>query len=444
MIRKTLSFFAIFACLSSCASEKLSFEKVEPSIEIDLPKSMTAEYAVPVDLVPVDPKAAIQSSVEKRLKNPSKDDALNLLATSLVSVEIWDKNKFSSKIQELLKHMHPSLEDLKKFEKSKKFVIVNCIGKVGWPPRHELAARSCAASFAKDNNSCIVDLYFPKLLSADDALETLPLKSQKLDYRDWIKVINSSGERGLWMTTRGLARSGLPEIQTIDVPPQLDTTWSYVMATLAWKLVKITFLQGNFDSSSTEIEVPSRIQLTAEDLQEVYGDILDNHRPEPIEICLKMKDGRNGDEFLTVVIPNEEKRTYGEYLVLKSKQFMGGTDRIIQAAASDEMKRAMSKARAVLPEVRKRFLAEKLTPGGALLVKFRVTDGTKNEYLWAYVTSWKTPDEISGYCGNDADLDPKIRAGKPLTLRMDEIFDWAVMVDDKFVEGGLTAKVLGH
>jgi len=444
VIRKLLALIPIFAYLASCSAEERMIATEESTIKLVLPKSAIAVYAVPIDEVPLDLKAAFESSVKNRSEGRSREIALSFLARAETRIEVWEKDNFPDAIVSILRSMQPSKKNLEIFEKNRRNIVITCIGKPGFPPVHDYAGRLCAASLAADRDSCVVDVYSPKLLSPDDALHSVPNMFKDPDFRDWIRVLHSSWGSGLWMTTRGLGRLGLPEIQTIDAPPQLDEPWSYVMATLAWKIVKLTRTDAGTENGGLKTEIPSKIQLSAEDLLEVYGDIFDNYRPKPIEIYLKMSKGRNGDDYLTVAIPRTEKIAFGEYLVLQSKRFMGGIDRTILVEPSDKLKKAMAEARAGLPAVRKRFLNDELTPGGQLLVKFRVANGANHEYLWAYITSWKSPDELKGYCGNDSDADPKIRAGQPIVLKTNEIFDWGVFLDEKFVEGGLTAKILEH
>lgn len=105
---------------------------------------------------------------------------------------------------------------------------------------------------------------------------------------------------------------------------------------------------------------------------------------------------------------------------------------------------AMAKARAELPEVRSRFLASQFPRGGQLILKFRVTDGTNSEYLWAFPLNWESPNEIEATCGNHSQLDPSFQPGRRMNLNLESIVDWAVLVDEQIVEGAGTNKVLGH
>lgn len=77
-------------------------------------------------------------------------------------------------------------------------------------------------------------------------------------------------------------------------------------------------------------------------------------------------------------------------------------------------------------------------------MKFGVKVNRGTEYLWAFVTDWSDENVIKGSCGNDAQDGSTLRAGQPVSLESDSIVDWAVMVDNKIIEGAWTNKVLGH
>jgi hypothetical protein len=85
-------------------------------------------------------------------------------------------------------------------------------------------------------------------------------------------------------------------------------------------------------------------------------------------------------------------------------------------APSDEMDRAMRAARAALPAVRARFLADDLPPRARLMVKHEIAEAGRSEYPWACVTSWADPGRVLGNSAGDATLDPGIRAGRPIMV----------------------------
>jgi len=115
-------------------------------------------------------------------------------------------------------------------------------------------------------------------------------------------------------------------------------------------------------------------------------------------------------------------------------------------APSDEMDRAMRAARAALPAVRARFLADDLPPRARLMVKHEIAEAGRSEYPWAYVTSCADPGRVLGNSAGDATLDPGIRAGRPIVVDATAIIGWAIWIDGKgIVEGGQTNVIArGH
>lgn len=431
------------AFLTSCTANEGAVVSDSPSLSLPVPDTTLAIYAVPVETRPTNLTEAVVQALKKRMKDPIRGVALNYVGKPFMRLEVWDRSKFPANMSQVVSHTTSSKKSLQIFEKCKNFVVVSCVGKPGWPPHHELAARAFAASFALEHNSCVADLYVPSLLSGDEALSSLAPDAAKLKFSDWLQVLNSSDRDGLWMTTRGLARAGLPEVQTMGVPPILDNAWTRVMSALSWKVVKLACSGMQNETTGIRSQIPSRVEITETDLAEVYGKKLEKNEPAKIELFLSIGKGKDGEEYLTVSLPKGEKRPFGEYLVSQAKQIVGSSHQRVVADDSDAIRKAMDDARASLPAIRKRFIAGNLSVGSRLIVKFRITDGTNNEYLWASVASWKSPDELQCYCGNDSQLDPKVRAGQPITLKADNLFDWAVMVNDDIVEGGLTSKVLG-
>ena len=118
------------------------------------------------------------------------------------------------------------------------FVVVRASCPPGWPPMHEWAGRACAAVLASQAGVPLVDTGTPKVLAADAALQTLPgADDARFRLADWMGVFQSAGIGGLWMTTKGLGRFGLPELQVRNVPPQLGHAWTRVLTGLASNLL---------------------------------------------------------------------------------------------------------------------------------------------------------------------------------------------------------------
>jgi hypothetical protein len=85
-------------------------------------------------------------------------------------------------------------------------------------PIHEWAARATAAALAAELGVPLVDTLIPRVMDAGKAMASLPDPDGLFRLSDWVLVLHSAGNRGLWVTSKGLGRFGLPELQAGNVP----------------------------------------------------------------------------------------------------------------------------------------------------------------------------------------------------------------------------------
>ncbi|HIA53130.1 MAG TPA: DUF2314 domain-containing protein [Candidatus Melainabacteria bacterium] len=409
---------------------------------IDLPVvAPTAVYAIPVETRPSDLKAFVSDAIKRNAPESMRTATLSRLAATSTKTEIWAKDRIPSVIFEMLQYSGTSPEEVKALSQAKEFIVIAGTGKPGWPPLHEFETRTAAASVAKALKTSAMDLFLPKAISIEDAQKDSLFQQRKQNFSQWSKVLNSDDENGLWMTTRGLGRIGLMEVQSIDVPPQLEDSWSYVMSALCWKIAKLS--NEELKAGKTEIRLPSAIELTDKDLEEAFKSKISLKENTSARLFLTIARGRDEADYLTIIQPKGDTRKFGEYVVDITRELLGAHENpVIESRRSEAMQEAMATAKAELPTVRKRFLDKEFPFGSRLILKYRVERGADREYLWAYVTGWQDPKRIQAISGNDSDYDLKLRSGQLLNLDLETIVDWALMEKDKIVQGGYTTKVL--
>ncbi|MGD9681420.1 MAG: DUF2314 domain-containing protein [Candidatus Obscuribacterales bacterium] len=424
---------AVMALLSgqTCVDSK------ESSIKIDLPEKTLSFYLLPVGGSPGDLKQLTEESVKQRVESPLKEMILDkFLPSPLVQIKLVDRDELPPVPFEIISSTGASAEQEETVRKARQFVTVWVEGlPLEFPPYYEIVCRSIAGALAAELKTFAVDAFSLTAMTAENALEIpRPFKASGL-----IMVLVSSNERGCWMTTKGLQRFGLPELQVVDAPPQVENEIARVMTGLAWRLLKDC---GSVEASS--VDIPQDIELSSRDIADAYGEEKLEGGSAVVHLRLDTGD-KDRETFLTITAPPGDKRASGEYLIdLCRPIFSYSHDATVQARASRAMDKAMDTARAGLPAIRQRFLSGKLPPRGQLIVKFGVKVNRGTEYLWAFVTDWGEENVIKGSCGNDAQDGSNLRAGQPVTLELDSIVDWAVMVDNEIVEGAWTNKVLGH
>lgn len=400
---------------------------------------MAALYVVPLAKAPADLTAAVSDAVKQDAPEVLKQPTLQFVGTALMELKIVSGDKVPVPIA-MFSAMGTSDALLSKIKNAKQFLIIRTLGKPAWPPYHEFAARSAASAMAKQQNNCVIDMVAPSVMAPSDAIKKLPTdKDKPVHLEDWFTIFTSMSDDGAWMTTKGLKRMGLPELQALNVPPQLYERWSNVITATTYNIMARFSQVATIDKTTTEFTMPATIELSASD----FAMFMPDDKIDRAVIHLRF-DGAKGNEeqFLTMTPPPRDARSIGRYLCDIYAKLFGAEHEIVQAPRSEAMEKAMAEARSGLTNVRKRFIEGKLPKDSKLIVKFPLKHENDTEYLWAFVTAWKNPDELDAISGNDSNLGGTIRNGDPVHLKTNTLVDWAVMTEDGIVEGGFTNKVL--
>lgn len=127
---------------------------------------------------------------------------------------------------ELQRYLGAEPEAVRAVASAEAFVVVTATWRPGWPPLHEWAARACAAVLASEEKGVVVDTFVPQILSPERCFLTLPANDSQFRLSQWLLVFQSTSSTGTWLTTKGLGRFGLPELQVMNVPPQYGEPWN--------------------------------------------------------------------------------------------------------------------------------------------------------------------------------------------------------------------------
>ena len=318
----------------------------------------------------------------------------------------------------------------------------------GWPPAHEWNARGVAAELARSTGGTLVDLATPRVLDPADAIATLPDADGRTALVQWVLVPQSAGDRGLWMTTTGLSRFGLVELQVVDVPPTLAGPWTAVLSGIASVLLREwtrMIDEAGGDGAPAFVNVPAELMVTTDDIARAYGQqAAEEIAGARVRLRLDPGDPTGVETLLTVVPPNDFGASAGEFYVAVCAELFGSSATTIKRSpSSDEMAAAVETARAELPSARARFVDGAIAAPRHLIVKHELTDGHGSEYVWSSVTEWTDPDLAYGVSMSDAEIDPGVRVGRPTRVPTETIIDWGVWVDGQgIIEGGWTNRLL--
>jgi hypothetical protein len=421
---------------------------VAENLILPVPELMSAVYLVPLALSAQAAKDRATAGLSARVPSPVGVAARMMLDAGAVTVHAMSSSSLPPVPGPLQEYLGVAGELIRTVAEASDFVVIRASCPPGWPPMHEWAGRACATVLASQAGVPLVDTGTPKVLAADAALQTLPgTEDARFRLTDWMLVFQSAGIGGLRMTTKGLGRFGLPELQVRNVPPQLGQAWTRVLTGLASSLLG-TWLNALRDRPEPAFaQLPAVLEVGEADIARAYDAPVTEGPAVPVRLTFDPSPQDSADSFLSVQPPDDYPASAGEFLTGVCAALFGQHELEIRyLAPTDEMARAMRAARNGLPAVRARFLAGDLPPRAQLMVKHEISVPGQAEYPWAYVTSWADPDRVLGNSAGDATLDPGIRAGRPIVVAAETIIDWAIWVDGKgIVEGGQTNVIAqGH
>jgi hypothetical protein len=415
---------------------------MDDAVTLSVPELVEATYVVVTARPPADVQAAARDAAQ-RLPESLRAGALRMLAGPLLSVTMSTVGDAPPLPVSFLGVFGASAAQLRDLDTATHVVVCQAVFRPGWPPAHEWYARGVAAGLAELTGGTLIDMFTPQILEPAAAVRSLPDPDGRVVLVRWVLVPQSAGDRGLWMTTKGIGRFGLPELQVLDVPPALAGAWTRVMSGTASALVRAwtRALQGE----PSFVALPSRIVVGTADVARAHG-----HEPGPdhqaeLRLRLDPPDRFGGQAFLTVVPPDTFLRSAGEFLTSVSAALFGDPGSAVRRAPRDaRMDAAIAAARAALPQARARFLDQTITGPGQLIVKHGLTGhATQREYVWSTVTGWPDPGRIHAVSMSDAETDPTVRAGRPTSVDAATVVDWGIWVDGRgIIEGGWTNQLL--
>ena len=270
--------------------------------------------------------------------------------------------------------------------------------------------------------------------------------------RDHVIVPFSVDERGVgWMTTRGMSKFGLPELEVRDIPPDL-LQLSYLVNTTGQFLVERAFhtIAAAKKAGATGLDVPVAIPLDGALFARADGGDWEpgaSGATRSTLVSLSFTAPRSGEAtpFAQIVPPPGFSGDMGVWLNASLRELLGSRqDHIVHVDTGGQaMQQAHVRAVAELPDVKARFRTG-LRPGQILYVKhgFPTPDGSK-EYMWLAVERW-TAAQVIGTLVNEPDEVPELELGQEVAIDEADIFDWMIQLSAERREGGYTLDVANN
>ena len=422
---------------------------VADELILAVPEVLGAIYLVPASLPAAAARERAVAALSGRVGDHLRPALAALLGSPLVTVDCQPSSALPALPADFQRYLGADPQHVRAVTGAAELVVIRASAPPGWPPLHEWGARAGAAALAADLGVPVVDAFVPKVLAPDAALGALPEAEMRLRVADWVLVFQSAGELGLWSTTKGLGRFGLPELQVRNAPPQLAQPVTRILTGLAALLLDqwMRALQAS-GKQAAFTPVPAEVEISEADVARAYSARPRGGGSARVRLAVDPAAGSQAESFLTVQPPNEYAASAGEHLAEASAALFGNAEPEIRLVApGTDMAEAIRTARKGLPGARARMLAGELPLEARLMVKYPVAvpggaQAGGSEYVWAYVTSWRDPGTVLGYSATDAVRDDRVKAGRPATIDAGTIIDWAVWTAaGGIVEGGWTNRV---
>jgi hypothetical protein len=234
------------------------------------------------------------------------------------------------------------------------------------------------------------------------------------------------------VATLGMATFGCPDLEIRDFPAKDAMLLDRLTGVAAARLVAIRLAAGGTPAFPAVLELdPAAIK---------GGAAPATAAPEKIRVGLvagELLEGDPQDNIVRLAPPEGFSGGLAEWVSDLSDKVFGYQIKVDYMSAGGIPPDKIQKARAGLPEVRRRFLAAG-TSGEEYYIKFAYTiEGSGVEYLWMRVGAWDDSG-ISGTLVTEPFMAKRLAAGKPLRITESQAVDWLIRSGGGKVEGRLT------
>lgn len=382
---------------------------------------------------------------QKHLRSPLQEAVAKLQESGLISVRIESAESLPAPPLDVLRYTGLGELEERVISAATQVVLVSC-GDPNTAPRIGLwSTLALALAIAEELNGVVFDPEAMRIVKRDSGIAWFG-PTGAIAASQHIIVPFSVGRSGLgWMTTRGLGKFGLPDLELRDVPPNLDKL-TILMNAIGQFLIE-TALDRTLETKgrAAEITVPGEITVDGTLVARAHAraDESQATATPPVTVGLRFDPaGASPPPAMVQIVPPRGSISEPSVWLNAILERLVGSSRLSRRVRTgdDAMMEAHERATAELPYAKQRFEAG-LQPGEVLYVKrgFETSSGSR-EFLWLAVTRW-TADHVVGQLANQPDDVPGLRLGQTVTVAEAEIFDWMIQMPDDRSEGGYTSAV---
>ncbi|MBW8485818.1 hypothetical protein K1Y72_25795 [Actinomadura sp. PM05-2] len=268
-----------------------------------VPEALDGTYAVAFAEPPEAPRELAREQVTARVAPPLRDLVVSMLDSPMLTLDLRPADGFPPLPASLLTQYGAPPADLAAVEAASHLLAVRAAYRPGWPPAHEWATRAIAGAVAAAAGAPVVDVFTPRILPQDELLRSLPNADGEIRLTDWMLLPHTAGPHGFWFTTKGLARFGLPELQTENVPPALVEPWGRLLNGLARRVLDLWLEQLAALETPVVVDLPETVSVGLQDVAAAQGTEEEMRREVSVRLRLDAPDG--GAPVLTVLAADD-------------------------------------------------------------------------------------------------------------------------------------------
>ncbi|MFD0691787.1 hypothetical protein [Actinomadura fibrosa] len=265
-------------------------------LTLPVPETLYGTYAVACAAPIADPGELAREEVTRRVEPPLRGLVLGMLDSPMVTLDQRPASGFPPLPAGLLAAYGAPSGDLASISAASHLLAVRATYRPGWPPAHEWAARAIAGAVGAALSAPVIDVFTPQVLDQARLRRSLPGPDNTIRLTDWMLLPHTSRPNGFWFTTKGLARFGLPELQTENVPPALVEPWGRLLNGLARRLLDLWLEALRTGGLPVAVDLPETVSVGLHDIAAAQGA----EDPMRREVPVRLRLDASGEPVLTV------------------------------------------------------------------------------------------------------------------------------------------------
>lgn len=258
-------------------------------LTLPVPQTLYGTYAVPLPEPFADPGALARDQVTRHTRPPLRDLVLGMLGSPMLTLDQRPSPGFPPLPHDLLAAYGTAASELETISSAAFLIAVRAAYRPGRPPAHEWASRTVAGLLGTAAGSPVIDIFTPRVLPPSHLLRSLPGPDGAVRLTDWMLLAHTAGPRGFFFTTRGLARFGLPELQTENVPADLVEPWGRLLNGLARRLLDLWLDRLPAGEQPLVADIPDVISVSLRDVAAAQGT--DDPLRREVSVRLRLDPG---------------------------------------------------------------------------------------------------------------------------------------------------------